>query len=244
MRKLTALTIPAALVAAGAALAATPGTVVTQLTPNTPKKNTTLHLTATGPFSGVSGLPSSLVIDVQKGFKSSLKAVKTPCTSQQEGANPTTCPAESQIGQGTASVSVFGATSQLLLTMYLGKPQHNGDIASVELVVQSQALGQSQDATGRILPHAGGVEVRFDQLPTFAGSIPGGVPVTVNSIYLSAGARTQVTNKVHGKKVTTIYPLIQTPPSCPRSGNWTGHLTVQFQTGTFSKALASPCKKK
>ncbi len=244
MRKLTALIIPAALVAASAAVAAAPGTVVTQLTPNTPGKNTTLHLTATGPFSGVSGLPSSLVIDVQKGFKSSLKAVKTPCTSQQEGANPTTCPPKSQIGQGTATISAFGQTSQLLLTMYLGKPQHNGDIASVELVVQSQLLHQSQDATGRLLPHNGGIEVRFDQLPTFAGSVPAGVPVTVNSLYLSAGARTQVTKKVHGKKVTTIYPLIQTPKSCPSIGAWTGNVAIQFQSGTFSKALSMPCKKK
>jgi hypothetical protein len=226
----------------GVAAAAAPNTVTATLTPKAVKKQSTLHVTAQGPFSGVSGLPQTLVIDVQKGFASSVKAVKTLCTSQQEGSN--SCPNSSRIGQGNASVSVLGATSQVLLTLFLGKPQHNGDIATIDVLAQSQVLNARQSVTGRLLPHNGGLEIRFDQLPTFAAQIPAGITPTLNSLYISAGASrtlTVTTGKGKNKKKKVKYALITNPSTC--SGSWVGNLVLTFASGTVSRTLAIPCSK-
>jgi hypothetical protein len=224
MRKAAALAALALTGSAGVALAAGP-TITASVTPDTPGSHSTLKVAAKGPFSAP-GLPTSVEINVQKGFRSSAKSVSALCNPRN-----LPCPAKSKVGSGEAVATVVLLGKQTIpFTMYLGKPQQTGDIASI--VLTATVLGQKQHVTGRLFKSAGGgLEILFDHLPS-SGTPPG--DVTLNRLSLTAHAAHKM-----GKKT---YSLITNPPKCA-GGHWTGSITITFQSGPVTQALSLACSK-
>ena len=229
---------------AGTAAAAS-GTVSASLSPNKVSKPSGLTITATGPFSS-SGLPKSVDIKVQKGFRSSPKSVRVLCTAAQASKN--TCPKKSHIGSGTAKVTAtfLGSTYHptVALSLFLGKPQRKGDISSVVITGTLEnspyGNGTTSSSTGRLFKRAGGgLELLFANLPNY--TLPPGVTVTLDSLQIKAKAiRTVKKGKRHHKHKVR-YSLITNPAAC--NGTWTGSFTVTFSSGSQSSTLSSPCRR-
>jgi hypothetical protein len=223
MRKAAGLAALALTGSAGVALAAGP-TITASVTPNTPDSHSTLKVSAKGPFTAP-GLPKAVEIDVQKGFRSSARSVSALC-------NPSKlpCPAKSKVGSGEVVATVIMLKQTIPFTLYLGKPQQKGDIASI--VLTATVLGQKQHVTGRLFKGAGGLEILFDHLPR-SSAPPGGV--TLNRLSLTAHA-------VH-KKGKKTYSLITNPPKCGSAKTWTGNITITFQSGPLMQPLSLACGK-
>ncbi len=231
------ITAFAVLVWAATAAAAGGGSVTTTLSPNKVSKASTLTVTAEGPFTGLSGAPKSVVLKVQKGFKSSAKSVPVLCTRTQ--ANNNACPSESKVGSGqVVATGSFGPIQQqdmISLTMFLGTRQKQSDVASVVIVGTDSLAHQTVHGVGRLFAvKHGGLELLFNQFPNV--SVPAGTTVTLDSLQLMAGATRTV--KRHRHKVR--YSLISNPPAC--NGPWSGSLKLTFTSGTFSRALSAPCR--
>jgi hypothetical protein len=211
-----------------------------------------VHLLAQGPFPGLSGVATSVVVDASRGFKADPRSVSVLCTAAQASAR--SCPAASQIGHGDIKTHVstsIGAGSgdyDITAKSYLAPPQQAGDIAGVVLLASAQTAAgpQNFDTTGRLLKPASGpygVELRFDNFPTVKSPIPGVTfTVTVNSIELFAGASRKVTTGSGKHRKTTRYALFTNPATC--RGSWTGKFTAVFATGTLNRSLTTACTKK
>lgn len=213
-----------ALAVPGVALAASGPTIKMSVSPNEVKAKSTLKLTAKGPF-GQTGLPTSLQMTLQKGFRSSAKSVSTLCdTSSVPLSGPSGCPSASQIGTGTADTSGTGAPGPLALTLYLGTKSQSTDIASV--ILSEAATGIQVNGTGRLFKTSSGqLEILFSTLPL------GGLPVTLDSIKFSAFAK-------QGK-----HSLIKNPKTCPKSHHWKGTFELGFTGGTVTKNTKLACTK-
>ena len=229
MRKALALSAVITLSFAAVAVAAGPTFKVT-VTPDTPSAQSTLTGSATGPYSH-SGLPKSLALTVQKGFESSAQSVPVLCNSKSSKVtsnSPNPCPARSKIGSGKVVGTVSGFGQQTVpFTLYLGKPTHKGDIASVVISATLPIVGSTENAVGRLFKATdGSIEVLFSKLP----SAPSGVKITADRLNLSAHA------------VDGTHSLVTNPPTCSR-GHWTGSFTLTFSSGTVSKTTSIPCTK-
>jgi hypothetical protein len=211
-----------------------------------------VSLLAQGPFPGVSGVATSIVVDAARGFKADPRAVSALCTAAEASARA--CPAASEIGHGdikthvTTSIGAGSGDYDILANSYLAPKQQPGDIAGVVLLASTQTAAGPQyfDTTGRLLKPASGpygVELRFDNLPAVAPPIPGvTVTVTVDSIELVAGASRRVTTGTGKQRKTTTYSLFTNPATC--RGRWTGKFTAVFATGTLNRKLTTGCTKK
>jgi hypothetical protein len=267
MRKLLLITPISVLAVAGIAAAATTA-VSSTVTPNTPKKGSTMQVRAQS-FPPASSLPQSITIDVQKGFftatdkRGTAISTKELCSAAQE--QNATCPVDSSIGQGNASLTlnpaVLGTSSiPFNIQLFLGIPRHNFCPASVLVVLSVNSADANplvassipeESAIGDLCTHNGGLELSFPNLPTYSSLVSGlgsGETYTLTNLYLSAAASTTVTKTVkqHGKTVkqTVKNNLINNPPSCPASEKWTGSMSVKFASGTTTLPLNFPCKKK
>lgn len=211
---IVALAVPAV------ALAASGPTIKASVKPNTPKAKSTLKLSAKGPFNQT-GLPTSLQLNVQKGFSTSAKSVTQLCDpSTVPPGGPPGCAPASQVGTGTAVTSL----EPFSVTLYLGKKIQTHDIASLVLS-ETDGMTITANAIGRLFTTSNGqIEILFDSLPL------GGAPPTLNSITLSAHA-------VNGKN-----SLVKNPSSCPSSHHWSGKFTLGFTSGNVSKKLKIACK--
>ena len=232
MRKLLALCALSVLTLVGAAAAAGGGTMSVALQPDKVRKHSRLTVSASG-FTETS-LPTAAEIDVQKGFTASAKSVAKLCT------DPRACPPASSIGSGFARVTastVLGRVADTVnFTLYLGRRERAGDIASVIVIGQDSELHQTATGSGRLLKKASGrLELLFDHFPTIRN--PAVTAVTLDSLSLSAGATRTV--KRHHKRVT--YALITNPSTC--NGHWTGVATVTFAGKKSSNSLFIPCVK-
>jgi hypothetical protein len=241
MFKVTSITVAAVLALAGAA-AATDGTATTTLTPNKAGAATAATVTVSG-LSAPTGVPSSVVLTVQKGFTSSVKAVPVLCSS-----SAATCPAGSQIGSGSITASALGQTLTAPVKLFLGPPQQPGDISSV--IATGSADGIPLHAIGRVFtPAGGGLELSIDT------SSLGSLPVTIQGVSLSAHATHTVIKKKtivkrvgppghkHKKKIVkrtkVVYSVLTNPPTC--NGTWTGSLTLNYASGPITLPLSTPC---
>jgi hypothetical protein len=224
MRRAASIATVVSLVTASVAVAAGP-MITASVTPNTPNAHSKLKVSAKGPFSA-SGLPTAVQIDAQKGFRASAKSVSAYC-------NPKSlpCPAGSKIGSGqvVATVTIIVTQTQTIpFNMYLGRPHHTGDIASI--VLTAKVFGSPEHVVGRLFtPSGGGLEVLFDHLP--GSSVPPG-EATLNKLSLSAHAVRKA-----GKRT---YSLITNPPKCT-GGHWSGSVTVNFASGPVTQSLAISC---
>jgi hypothetical protein len=212
------------LAVAGVAAAAGP-TVKVSVSPNKAGANSTLKVSANGPF-GETGLPTALQLTAQKGFASSAKSVTKLCNSSKVPTSGSTkCPAASKVGSGKAVGKAGPNTETLTFTQYLGTPSHKGDIASVVLSGKNTMIGQL-NVVGRLFKaKSGSIEILFSQLPA------GGLPlITLQSVSFSAHA-------VNGK-----HSLVTNPSSC-KGGHWSGTFKLAFPSGTISKKTQLACKK-
>jgi hypothetical protein len=239
------------VVSATTALAAAAGTVSLKLSASKAGHHSSVNLLAQGPFPGVSGVATSVVVDAAHGFHADPRSVSVLCTAAQASAR--SCPAASQIGQGdikthvTTSIGVGSGEYDIVAKSYLAPPQQAGDIAGVVLLATAQTAAgpQNFDTTGRLLkPPSGpyGVELRFDNFPTVTP--PPGITftVTVDSIELSAGASRSVTTGTGSHRKTTTHALFTNPARC--RGSWTGKFTAVFSSGTLDRSLTTACVKK
>ncbi len=223
MRRTALLAATATLATAGVAAAAGL-TTTASVTPDTPNAHSKLKVSAKGPFSAT-GLPTSAEIDVQKGFRTSAKSVAGLCNPHN-----LPCPAKSKVGSGelVATVTLLGKQT-IPFTIYLGRPRHKGDIASI--VLTANVLGSPEHVTGRLLATSGGgLEILFDHFPT-SGVPPGNA--TLDKLSLSAHALRTSRGKT--------YSLITNPARCGKAKQWTGSFTVGFQSGTVTQPLLIPC---
>jgi hypothetical protein len=211
-------------VVAGTGIAWAATTITSKVTPKTPGKGSTLQV-RTGAFPPTNTLPTSMTIDVQKGFATGTNKRGTAdsthelCTAAQETSNQ--CPVDSSIGQGNASVTfnpeLPGATGAVPVSieLFLGRPRHNNCPATVLFVLAVQstttdaalaALAPAESAVGDLCKKNGGLEINFPNLPTFSTLLQQIAPnetITVNTLYLSAAASTVITTKTK-KKVTVV----------------------------------------
>jgi hypothetical protein len=225
MRRAVALAALSTVTTAGVAAAAGP-TIKASVKPDTAGAHSTLKVTAKGPFSAP-GLPTAVQIDVQKGFRASAKAVAALCNPHK-----LPCPNKSKVGSGevVANVGFLGRQS-VPFTLYLGKRQHKRDIASV--VLAADVFGQPEHATGRLLTTSkGNLEILFNHLPSYTP--PPQVTVTLKRFSLSAHAVREAKGKT--------YSLITNPAKCSR-GNWTGVVTVNFQSQAVAQSVLIRCTK-
>ncbi len=243
MRKPLIVLSLAGLVFAGTAAAASGPNISISLHPDKVKKNSTLSVDANG-FPAENSLPTSLALQVQKGFRTSTKAVKQLCNP-----SASSCPAASKIGtvivQATGSLAGASVTHSIDFTIYLGKPERSGDIASVIVSGRDTLLNQTLSGSGRLFKDStGGLELLFDKFPSIQG-LPPGTQITLDSLSLTAGAKRTVkkTTRVHHKKVTvkTTYSLVTNPSRC--RGHWSATATVIFPGSALSQALNIPCTK-
>lgn len=224
------------LVLAATAAAAGGPSVTASLTPTKVSAPSTVSITMTGPFPA--GLPSSLALQVQNGFASSVKSVSTLCPAS--AASTGACPAASEIGTGSITATVFGFSATIPLTLWLGAPSQPGDIATVYLYGSLGSL--KLPVSGRLFtPSGGGLEMLFTGFPSVS------IRPTIQSLSLTAHAerttkKTVTTGKrKHRKKktITTVYSFITNPSRC--TGSWTGTVTAVFTGSSVSLPLAAPC---
>jgi hypothetical protein len=234
---------------AGAVAAA--GTLTISLGPNKAGKASTLHVVATGPFRGVTGLPKSVIVYVQRGFKVDARAVAVECTAAQ--ASSSACPASSNVGSGNSSVHVVTSVGTgtgdytVNLKLFLGHPQQAGDVASVVLEGSVQTIigtTKLNSATGRLVAPASGpygLELVFAKFPTVA--LPSGITATftLNKLTMNTGAHRAATVGTGVAKHKVTYSLITNPRKC--MGSWSARLTSKFGTGSLSIPTAAPCRK-
>lgn len=208
----------------GVAAAAGP-TITVGVKPDTPNSHSTLNVSAKGPFTE-SGIPTSLKLIAQKGFKSSAKSVSVLCdTSKVKSGSSNPCPAKSKVGSGEVVATVSGFGKQTVpITLYLGKPEKKGDIAAVVLSGKIPIIG-TENVVGRLFKASNGsIEILFSKFP----SIP--VSAKLNKLDFSAHA------------VNGTNSLITNPPSCS-GGHWTGSFTLGFSSGSVSQTTPIPCSK-
>jgi hypothetical protein len=252
MRRAFAVSVLVCVVVAATSLAAAAATVSLTLSPSKPGRHSTVHLLAQGPFPGLSGVATSVVVDAGRGFKADPRSVSVLCTADQASAR--SCPAASQIGHGdikthvTTSIGAGSGDYDIATTSYLAPAQQPGDIAGVVLLASAQTAAgpQNFDTTGRLLKPASGpygVELRFDNFPTVKPPFPGiTFTVTVNSIELFAGASRTVMTGTGKHRKSKTYSLFTNPARC--RGSWIGKFTAVFATGTLSRSLTTTCTKK
>jgi hypothetical protein len=244
-RVLRVVALSSLLLAGTAAAAGSP--VTATLTPNTASSPSGAAITVNGPFPA--GLPSSLSLQMQPGFRSSIKSVSTLCTAAAGAAG--TCPSASQIGSGTIDVGVpiIGAAT-VPLKLWLGAPSQPTDIATVYMY--GTLDGISLPAAARLfVPSGGGLELLIAKFPSLSGALALVKP-TITSISLTAKAIRTVTVKVsptkkkhkgrkHHKKARRTYSLLTNPPTC--TGAWTGTMSATFSAGPVQRPFSAPCTK-
>lgn len=236
---LSALTMAAAAALAPAASALSGSG---SLTPNTPKKVTTLKLKAASlPTEGT--LPSAMTITLQKGFAGIVGGSATSFCTPVQAASPfgNQCPAASQIGSGTEVVTptpaLFGATGAITLglSFYMVPAQQAGCSASVAVIVK--VLGNDAllawspgNDTGNLCPHAGGVQLSFPGMPTYAYKASGST-MTINSLSIKLGTT-----------AGAVTGPFKSPASCPKARKWTGSLALAFGSPHVNLPLTFACR--
>lgn len=186
-------------------------------------KPTTVAWTVDGLAPPVLGrIPKSLAV-AAPGFKLDLRAVAKSCSQLQ--AKLDECPKASKIGTGT-------------LTIVVNRPDRVNDVTfdvALYHAKGAKVLAVTSFIGIRVIParltKSGGVRLSFDPLPS-PPQIPG-VQITYQFKGVSAtlGARRKVIRRVHGKRRTVRYSLLETPQKC-NGGSWAATATLGFPDGS------------
>jgi hypothetical protein len=242
----TSLVVASTVAAAGAAVTAS-------LTPNTPLSPSGANITLTGPFPA--GLPTSLSVQIQPGFTSSLRAVPAASLCTPAQGTQGTCPAGGLLGTGSiaAIVSPFSTRTSVSLKLWLGAPSQPGDISTIYMY--GKLDGVAFPAAARVFtPSGGGVELLISRFPSLPPAFSA-FEVDIQSLTLNAKAMTTVKKvvtkltckgkhrKKHKKTVKTTYSFLANPPSCAASGTWTGTAVTTFAAGASTVQFSVPCAK-
>jgi hypothetical protein len=241
MRRLLAA-LAVAMVCLGVSPAvAQDGSIHATLSPDQPSAASTLELNAQGPFKQpTDGQVTSVRFGIQRGFRSSPKSVAVLCSSTQ--ADDGSCPSESQIGSGSATVTgeVNGVSGQdtINFKLFLATRTRTGDIASVVIEGSDTVFHRSGHTRGRLFhPNSGGLALLFK---ISSSSAPQGARITLDRLTLKAGAVRTVVIRRHGHRSHATYSLLTNPPSC--AGSWKSTVEVRFSNGSPDRrAVAMAC---
>lgn len=206
----------AMLLIVGVALAVTYRIFKVSVTPNTPAAHSKLHVSAAGGVSN--GLPPSgpLELIAQKGFEASPGSVPVRCRLPVSAHSRRPCPAGSKIGSGSA-LADEPSTTTAVLRMYLAKPEHKGDIASIVLSVNAD---QTKNVVGRLFKtNSGSVETVFPS--PWKAFIPYG---SFDLIRFRFGMHSLITN----------------PSRCSR-GYWSFTVKLGHHPFSYQRTLRVPC---
>jgi hypothetical protein len=230
MRRLL-LVLPAAMVCLGVAPAiAQDGSVQVTLSPDRPSAASTLVVKAQGPFKQPSsGRVTSVRLEVQRGFRSSARAVAALCSSAR--AQNGTCPSKSQVGSGSASVTGqvnrISGQDTINFKLFLAVPERTADIASVVIEGSDTVFHRSAHTRGRLFrPSSGRLALLFTLGASGAAQ---GAKITLDRLTLKAGAIRTVGVRRGGHRGHVTYSLIRNPPSC--TDDWHGAVVVAFSSG-------------
>jgi hypothetical protein len=184
----------------------------------------------------------AVVMRAAAGFKFDTRARSETCSPSQVSANA--CPADSQIGSGTAQATVSnGAFSQPVtadLTVFLTPPLQPGDAAGVVLHIKERSTGAEANVSGRVIKIGApfGLELRVDDFSSANAAAPNGFTVKLDRLQADVSAsRTEKVTKhktvtKHGKKkkvaykVKVVRDLIRNPTTC--SGSWPYQVRVRY----------------
>lgn len=238
------------LVVASTAAAAS-GAVTASLTPNTASSPSGASITLTGPFPV--GLPTSLSVQIQPGFTSSLRAVPTASLCTPAQGTQGTCPAGGQLGTGSIVATTPLGPQTIPLKLWLGAPSQAGDISTIYMY--GKLDGIAFPAAARVFtPSGGGIEMLISKFPSLPPAFAA-IQITIQSMTFDAKAITTVKKvvtkvtgkgkhrKKHKRTVRTTYSFLTNPSACPAVGTWGGTAVATFAAGASTVQFASPCAK-
>jgi hypothetical protein len=228
------------------------------LVPNTAKAGSRVHIEVGGAAPELAGgLPESVALGIQRGFKLDVHAVAARCTG--DALTTGKCAATSRIGSGQAIVRTSGFLNQDIpatLDVFLAAPVQAGDFASAVVVIS--AVGLSRAVRTRLLaPATGpfGYELRLEGIAAAVPAVPG-LTFALKSLTLDLGASRKVTKTTYkrvrvtrnGRRVTVrrkirkrvTYNLITNPKTCT-TGTWVVRLTVRVAGADRLRDVAVPC---
>ncbi len=244
-RNVSSLAWLAALALAASALLATAAWAMSgseTLHPNTPRKVSTVKLQVTS-LPAESTLPAGMTLTLQKGFSAVAGGAAASLCTTTQAASPegNQCPAASEIGTGSETVTpdppLFGATGSLTLglSFYLGPSEQAGCAATVDVIAKvasndSLLSWPPGHGIGNLCAHSGGVRISFPSLPSYAYQTTGST-IIVNALSISLGTASGA--------VTGPW---RNPSSCPRSRVWTGSLGLAFASSSAQLPLKLACR--
>lgn len=235
MRRIPLLTIIGLLAAAAPAGAQ----VTASATPDKAGKASTVHFVINGSEAPISArLPSAMTLTVPPGF--TLDRTAAPARCGHTRALLDECPAASQIGSATLTITV----------LYQGHPPRDVTF-HLRMYMRSptSVLGVTFLAGTRVVPgfltSSSGIAVKFDPLP--APPVFQEVSYQLKQITLTLG----VTRRVHvvvkhrrphrhstTKRTSVLRSLVHNPTSCG-SGSWAASVSLGFPDNS-SLVLPAP----
>jgi len=251
MRRWLPALVLAALLGPRVADAEGPAAISVSFSPSVPRSGTTLRIILDGTRLGQPNpdrkVPAGVRLALPAGSTFDANSVSLLCD------RPSSCPAASKVGDGSAvlAVTVLGHTSDVTATLrgYLAPPKEAGDLAA--LVVEGEARGRKLTVTGRVL-RDGVPELVFEDI-SGGTSLPSGVRARLKSLTLTMGAHRvdtltktkRVKRTIRGRtkmvkrtvRVEVHHNLVTTPPTC--AGPWTAAGVVSYVDGT-RESLQAP----
>jgi hypothetical protein len=175
------------------------------------------------------------------GFATSGLGLAACDAAPLEENGPESCPANSQVGNGSAVVEVpigghlYRETVQL--TVVAG-PSPNGYLHLLVSAVGATPVAALVVLYAELLP--GRLSIAVPPIPT----VPEGPRVALVAMHLTLGGRLTYYERVHGRNVAYHPAGIGLPRSCPRGGFAFG-ATFAFLDGRHASAHASvPCPRR
>lgn len=160
---------------------------------------------------------TSLVLSAPPGLGFDPRAAARTCGPRR--AQAFRCPAASAIGSGQVEGHASGPlvpNARLDFAASVGlflAPPSAGDLAGVVMEVSEPITGKRGTITGRVVPTATGVALRFDDIAGAQPSVPG-VGISIDRVLMRAGS------------TLAGHSLITTPPGCAQP--WAFLLTVTY----------------
>ena len=232
-----AVAVLASLVGGGAALAQSQGEVRVRLVPNAAGAQSRLEVDARGQTAQSGGGSLRAVeLAIARGFRFDPRSRARRCSEEQ--ARAFSCPEESRIGRGEATVNIRGPllpggrSFTSTIDLFLAPRERRSDIGGVFIQAREQSTGFRASARGRLVPldsRRYGSALRFSFPAT--QPLPPGFTFTLERLTARVGA----SRRVAGRRRS----LITNPPVCP--GAWPYRLRLRFSDRTVERAGAVAC---
>ena len=128
-------------------------------TPNSVPKITSVITQASGETAS-----KTVIVTFPRGFAPNFGGTAKVCSSAQESADTPSCPADSQLGQASATAEVLGLPQQLEGNVYFGGPITASKFR-LYVILHNDLLGYQRIVGTAELVATGGARNVFDNLP-------------------------------------------------------------------------------